>query len=856
MLVERDHLLARLDDLRRTAVAGKGSIVFVAGEAGAGKTALINAFLTRLGPRVIVLAGACDALATPRALGPVLDIAHEVGGGLADAADSADRHHLMTALLDELRHPSLLVIEDAHWADQATLDVIRFVGRRAAQTRSVVVVSYRNDEAPPGTPLRSVLGDLATYDHAVRLEVPPLSPDGVALLAVDHGMDPVRLSELTGGNPFYVTEVLAAAGWTLPATVGDAVLARAGRLSESSRRALEAASIVPGEVATEMLSALTDLDEMALTECRNAGMLVLTLNGVGFRHELARLAVESSVDAHRRAEFHRRAIDVLESSDSPDAARVAHHAEAAGDRDRLLRFAVIGGREAAARGAHREALRLYALAARLVDLLAPLEAADLLEAQASEMAAADRGADAYTVRLRALELRRSSGNKIAEGATLTRLAGDAFASGQGADAHRLAAEAVTLLEQVPPSAELAAAYAVSATMCMLRRDRAGAMDWGAKAVATAEDFGNEAAKARALNALGSIRIASLEDPEGITDLKESARIASAIGDDLGVGRALINLGSACGEVKWYQDAERYLAESVAFTSERDLDSHTHYAVAWQGRVNLEQGRWDLASRLARSVAALPDLAPSTSIVAHRTLGRLAARRGEDAASEHLDHAWRLAVPTGDLQRIWPVAATRAEHAWLRGLAPNTDELQSTFTLAEKFDSRWAIGEVGFWLWRAGELRGLDGETPYAIHTGGDWRGAAEAWRALGCPYEEADALSEGDEDAMRRALGIFTDLGAAPAADLVRRRLRASGARSIPSRPRASTSAGPAGLTKRQIEILGLVEEGATNAEIARRLFISEKTAGHHVSAILAKLGVRTRGEAAAAARRLVDPQK
>jgi DNA-binding CsgD family transcriptional regulator/tetratricopeptide (TPR) repeat protein len=855
MLVERDHLLARLHDQLRAATAGKGSIVFVAGEAGAGKTALINAFLTRLGSRVTVLAGACDALATPRALGPVLDIAHEVGGGLADAADSADRHRLMTALLDELRHPSVLVIEDAHWADQATLDVIRFLGRRAAQTRSVLVVSYRDDEAPLGTPLRSVLGDLATFDHAVRLEVPPLSPDGVALLAADHGMDPVRLSELTGGNPFYVTEVLAAAGWTLPATVGDAVLARAGRLSGRARRALEAASIVPGEVETEMLSALTDLDEMALTECRDAGMLVLTPNGVAFRHELARQAVESSVDTHRRAELHRRAIDVLESSDNPDAARLAHHAEAAADRDRLLRYAVIGGSEAAGRGAHREALRLYGLAARFVDLLPSPQAADLLEAQASEMASADRGTDAYAVRLRALELRRSLGDKFAEGATLTRLAGDAFASGQGADAHRLAAEAVSRLEQVSPASELAAAYAVSATMCMLRRDRAGAMDWGAKAVATAEVFGNEAAKARALNALGSTRIVSLEDPGGITDLEESARMARAIGDDGGVGRALINLGSACGEVRWYQDAERYLAESVAFTSERDLDSHTHYAVAWQGRVNLEQGRWDEAGRLARSVAALPELAPSTSIVAHRTLGRLAARRGEDATND-LEHAWRLAEATGDLQRIWPVAATRAEHAWLRGLAPNKDELQSAFALAEKFDSRWAIGEVGFWLWRAGGLPGLNGDTPYAIHAGGDWRGAADAWRALGCPYEEADALSEGDEHAMRRALAIFTDLGAAPAADLVRRRLRASGARSVPSRPRASTSAGPAGLTKRQIEILGLVEEGATNAEIGRRLFISEKTAGHHVSAILAKLGVRTRGEAAAVARRLGDPQK
>ncbi len=165
-------------------------------------------------------------------------------------------------------------------------------------------------------------------------------------------MDPERLSELTGGNPFYVTEVLAATGWTLPATVGDAVLARAGRLSEGARRTLEAVSIVPGEVETQLLGALTDLT--ALTECRDAGMLILTPSGVGFRHELARLAIEDSVEPHRRAELHRKAIDVLESSGHPDAARLSHHAEAAGDRDRLLRYAVIGGREAAGRGAHRD----------------------------------------------------------------------------------------------------------------------------------------------------------------------------------------------------------------------------------------------------------------------------------------------------------------------------------------------------------------------------------------------------------------------------------------------------------------------------------------------------------------------
>ena len=137
--------------------------------------------------------------------------------------------------------------------------------------------------------------------------------------------------------------------------------------------------------------------------------------------------------------------------------------------------------------------------------------------------------------------------------------------------------------------------------------------------------------------------------------------------------------------------------------------------------------------------------------------------------------------------------------------------------------------------------------PYAL----PWREAAEAWRRLGCPYEEAEALAEGDEAALRESLAILTRLGAEPAAELVRARMRRAGLKRVPARPRASTIAAPAQLTRRQLEVLALLESGLSNAEIASRLFISEKTAGHHVSAILQKLGAASRGEAAAAARKL-----
>ena len=409
----------------------------------------------------------------------------------------------------------------------------------------------------------------------------------------------------------------------------------------------------------------------------------------------------------------------------------------------------------------------------------------------------------------------------AEGATLTRLAGDAFASGRGDDARRLAAEAVTLLEQVGPSSELAAAYAVSASMCMLGAT-GGAMDWGAKAVATAELFGNQAAKARALNDIGSIRIVSLEDPVGITDLEESARIARAIGDDVGVGRALTQprLWLRRGQVV---SGRREVPRRVGCLHIRAGPRLVHALcrrLAGEGKSRAGTlgggGEAGAQRRTCRSWQCPRRSSPTGHWAGSPPTGR-EHRYGASGS--------RMAARRGDRRPAADLAGRR--HQGGARLAPGARPEQGR--VAERIrpgrEVRFALGDRrGRVLAVAGRrASSLDGDTPYAIHAAGDWRGAAEAWRALGCPYEEADALSDGDEDSMRLALDTFTDLGAAPAADLVRRRLRASGARSVPSRPRASTSAGPGGLTKRQIEILGLVEEGATNTEIARRLFIARR---------------------------------
>src|SRR5688572_10589865 len=236
MLLEREGTLDELARLLAAAAGGRGSLLLLGGEAGVGKSVLVRRFAELAAERARVLVGACDPLSTPRPLGPVADVADGLGGRVGRLLRGGERSELFRALLDELAGPAatLLVVEDAHWADEATLDLLRFLGRRVGATAALVVVTYRDDEVGRDHPLRVALGDLATAPAIRRLAVAPLSVAAVARLAAGSGLNPAELHRQSGGNPFFVTEVLAAGGG-IPATVRDAVLARAARLSGDAR---------------------------------------------------------------------------------------------------------------------------------------------------------------------------------------------------------------------------------------------------------------------------------------------------------------------------------------------------------------------------------------------------------------------------------------------------------------------------------------------------------------------------------------------------------------------------------------------------------------------------------------------
>ncbi|HEX5598632.1 MAG TPA: AAA family ATPase [Micromonosporaceae bacterium] len=848
--MERETLWASMRDLQSAAADGHGCMVFVSGEAGIGKTTLVDRFCAGLPPGTPVHLGYCDSLDTPRALGPLYDIARTTHDGL-DRILSADtdRHALFTAFLDLLAAGScVVVIEDAHWADEATLDLLLFVGRRMGELPSMLVVTYRDEEVHREHPLRRILGNLATVRSVRRLPVPALSRAAVTALAEASGRNGDRLYEVTGGNPFFLAEALDAPEQHVPATVRDAVLARAARLGAAPRRLLDIVAMVPVRAEVALLRAVAGDDAAGLDDCVQAGLLVVADTNVRFRHELARMAIEADVPTTRRIELHAWILRHLQNASNADPARLSYHAEAAADSTAVLRYAPAAAERAARLGAHREAAAHYARALRHAAGTPPAQEAELWEGRVEECSHTGQLAEAIDASARAIELWRLAGKVERQGTAMARRAAVLWNFGRNEDAHRTARAAVALLESFSPGPGLAQAYTEQAYLLMLARDVTGAIATGSTAIEYAERYGTEAVLARALNAVGSAYW--FVDPDrAIETLDRSLTAARRAGDDQAVAAAMCNLGSGAGEIRRYEISDRWLAETVSWCTGRDLETLRGYALAWLARSQLEQARWSEATATANEVLeARPQHIP-TRIVALTVLGRLRGRRGDPDSSPPLREAWALAEQTGDLQRLWPTAAARAELAWLNGTPERIEELiGDTYRLAVGLGQEWAIGELGYWRWVADSSVRVpeDAARPYALQITGDWSAAAQLWRELGCPYEAALALAGGDDPEQQLvALRELQQLGAWGTAELVARRLREHGVRRLPRQPRRATRGNPAHLTARELEVLRLLPEGLRNVDIAARLHLSPKTVDHHVSAILAKLGVASRQEAA-----------
>jgi DNA-binding CsgD family transcriptional regulator/tetratricopeptide (TPR) repeat protein len=858
-ILEREPFLRDLRAWLEDAAAGRGRMAFVAGEAGIGKTVLVRLFVQAVEGLARVAMGQCDPLSTPRVLGPLVDAADVIGreiGRLIDVGAPQTRlfHGTLAALAAD-RRPTILVLEDVHWADEGTLDLLRFLGRRIASVRAMVMATYREDEVGPNHPLTTVLGDLATAEGVRRLSVPPLTAASVEVLARGSDLDPRELHRLTGGNPFFVTECLAARTQAVPVTVRDAVLARSARLSPAARRVLDAAAVIGSPAELDILRGVAGEDYPAVAEVLSSGMLRGGDQAVSFRHELARRAVLDALTPERAGEVHRGVLRALLDHSRADPARRAHHAEAAGDRAMTVRYAAEAGRRASQLGAHREATAQYARALRAAQAVTAAARADLLEAFAEESGMVDHVGDTLSALDEAIAIRRNARDGLREAVDLTRRSVYAIRAGRNDEGEENIQAAFDLLAAHPPGAELARAYRAYAYMRMLNRDNAEAVAWAERAIRLAHDVNDVTTLVGAHNALGSALILSGDTARGVEHLEHSRRMAEDAGLTHDAAVAYVNLGSASGEVFQLAQADRYFREGLAYCIDHDIDQSRYYLLAWRALSHLYQGRWDEAERDARSVVGVAHASVISRITALIALGRVLTRRGDPAARAALDEALALTGRTATLQRVAPVRAARAEAAWLGGdHARAAEEASPGYELAAKHRHPWFGGELAYWLWTTGGLETVPEwlAEPHALQLAGRSEDAAAAWERLGCPFEQARALSHSsDEDALRRAHRIFDHLGARPMATLVARRLRAAGVRNIPRGPRPATRTHPSGLTPREVEIVTLLADGLRNPEIARRLYLSAKTVDHHVSSILAKLGVRSRAEVVREAVRL-----
>jgi len=533
-----------------------------------------------------------------------------------------------------------------------------------------------------------------------------------------------------------------------------------------------------------------------------------------------------------------------------DLSQIVHHAILAEEVKALLEYAPRAARQAAVAGAHREAAAHLATAIRHSDALSAPERARLFELHATECDLTNQVSASLESATRALAIWREQADITAQARTLLMIGMQQWKSGQKAHADPPVAEAIALLETLPPSRELAMAYSARSQRAMTANQIQDAMEFGQRALGLATQFGDHGVRAHALNNIGSVLV-GMDRQAGIAKLEESLAVSLQHNLHVHAGRAYANLVSLCVSQHIHSVAARYVQEGLEYCEVHEVNDCLSYIRAYAAHFELNSGRWDEAARLAGRVIEQHELAIAQRLPAMVVLGLVRARRGDPGVDPLLDEALHLARPTGELQRIGRVACAGAEAAWYRGdLGRVARQAAIGLEAAAGGRAPWILGELAFWGRRADPTLTVasDIAEPYALIIDGDWAGAAAAWKQIDMPYEQALALADGPEEALRESLEILEQFGAGPLAAIVRQRLRELGVRGIPRGPRSSTRQNPAGLTAREIQVLALLVGGHTNTELAHRLHVSARTIDRHVSSILEKLEVRSRTEAVAAA--------
>ena len=771
-LVERDaELLALTTAVTAAAELSRGVVVLVSGEPGAGKSALVRGVLARLDPAVTAVVGGCDDLLAPRSLGPFRDMAEE-HPELAAAVSSAGLDEALPALLQVFAsRPSVVVVEDVHWADDATLDAVRYLSRRIAAIPGALLLTFREANIGADHPLRQILGALSG-PGVRRVSLPPLSIEAVRRLGASSAQEAAEIHRVTEGNPFFVTEVLAAgAGVAVPPTVRDAVLARLGRLPPAARTLLERLSVVPTRAERWLAEVLAGGDPAVLVEAERSGMILGGPTSVSFRHELARRAIESSLVAGERLHANRAVVDALLEQPGVEPSRLVHHAARAGRVDVILEHGPAVAGEAIRLGAHRQAAEVLGVVLDHRDRLDAGQVAALSTRLAYSLyvvnhfeAALDRAESAVTAAERA-------DDAVLLADALLVFARVALIARGPLVARRAAERAVAILEPAGDDARLAAALVELArahsnlpTVGVVAEPSQPEQAFAEQAVAIGQRLGRTDLTAQGSWYLGDSRLAR-GDPRGTEDLRRAIALA---GTDSRVElqvRSYVNAAGAAYRSGDLDAADSYVAAGLRVSADGEFLSGQYRLRLTSAAVRASRGDWDGAIVDLRALVGSPGEPGVMGALARSLLARLLARRGDPAAGEVLAVALDQFGAAEDSFVSGPIAVAQVELGWLDGSLGSLTELaRRALDLAAESGHRSVRAELCAYLHRAGIEVGaeLDAPGPWAPTLAGRWEEAAAAWARLGERYERAVVLATAPVgEARAEGILLLRTLGAA-----------------------------------------------------------------------------------------------
>lgn len=846
MILERESELAQLAKLLGAIETSGGRVVLVRGEAGIGKSTLINRVLSDSREDAYTLLGACDDLLTPQPFGPIWDVAR-TEASLSQPLEDGDRRAVMESILDLLMRslrPTVLVLEDTQWADEATLDLIKFLGRRIALTNGILILTYRDVEVDAEHPLRQVIGQLPAQ-NLLRMSLGRLSADAVRSMIDRREYNVDEVLALTSGNPLFVTEVLASGTDTVPLSIKDSVLVRVALASPEARRLLAFVSVVPGDVERSLVDQVVQPTDKEIGEGIRRGLLRADSDMLSFTHDLQRRAVESSLPETERRDLNQQILDTLE--ETADPSRLVHHAREANDIAAIVKFAPEAARAAIGAESTTEAVAHFRTLEPYLDQLELDDRSDVLDEWGIQEYYLNN-ADAVGILDRAIAVRRSANDEHRLARTLTTASRVNRSFARPGPSLDYSSEAVAILEPFGPSSDLAASLSHRAFLEWIYSDEdEEILKIVNRASSIAEEVGDDAANIAALQIRGNLAF-SHGDKSGMLLIERARALAQRLGDRWGEIMALETMAGMFGDIRDVERAIDFAQRSRETAARYEIRNLEADAQAMYSEFLLWKGDWTEAEDASTETLGSN---PTTETLAWRVLGSIQSRRGGKGARFAIRKMWELARPVEGLTVVDTAAAALAEYIWLTDDRDPELLLQLEKVLSEGIakGQPWPSGAFAFWMWKLGLLNAAPEGTAdfYGWIIKGEYEKSAEFWRERGIPYEEGLALMHGDERTQIEAIRIFDDLGATATANKVRQALANQGVK-VPRGTSRSTRGHAAGLTARQDEVLGLLAQGLTNTEIADELFVSRRTVENHVSAVLMKLDAPNREAAVEAA--------